>query len=279
MARRTAPPPGGLRGTHRRHRRRRRDADQLPGVRLLGHLLARPPRRPRRPQAGAAPDPLRDARHGPASRPRAREVLPRGRRGHGPLPPARRRRHLRRAGPDVADLLDAAADRRRPRQLRLARRPAGRDALHRGPDGARRRGDDRVHRRGHRRLPAQLRRPRARALRAAGRDPAPGGQRRRRHRGRDGHQHRAAQPGRGDPGAAAPGQAPQGRPRRADAVRPGPGPADRRQDHRARRRPRRLRDRPRQLPDARHHPDRVGHRRDARASSSPSCRTAWAPSG
>ena len=34
-------------------------------------------------------------------------------------------------------------DRRRPRQLRLARRPARRDALHRGPDGARGGGDDR----------------------------------------------------------------------------------------------------------------------------------------
>ena len=115
-----------------------------------------------------------------------------------------------------------------------------------------------VHRRGHRRLPAQLRRTRAGALRAAGRHPPPGRQRRGRHRGRHGHQHRAAQPGRGDPGAAAPGHPPQGRPRRDHALHPRPRPADRRQDHRARRRPRRLRDRPRQLPDAGDHPDRVG---------------------
>ena len=104
----------------------------------------------------------------------------------------------------------------------------------------------------------QLRRPRARAIGAARRDPPPGRQRRCRHRGRHGHQHRAAQPGRGDPGAASPGHPPQGRPRRADAVRPRPRPAHRRQDHRPRRRPRRLRVRPRQLPDARDHAHRVG---------------------
>ena len=48
----------------------------VPGVRLLGHLLPRPARRPRRPQAGAAPDPVHDGRHGPAPRPRPREVAP-----------------------------------------------------------------------------------------------------------------------------------------------------------------------------------------------------------
>ena len=111
----------------------------VPGVRLLGHLLPGPARRPRRPQAGAAPDPLHDERHGPAARPRARQERPRRRRGHGPAAPARRRRDLRRPGPDGAALVDAAADRRRPRQLRLARRLPGRDALHRVPDGARRR--------------------------------------------------------------------------------------------------------------------------------------------
>ena len=90
-------------------------------------------------------------------------------------------------------------------------RLAGRDALHRVPDGARRGGDDGVHRRGHRRLQAQLRQPRARAGRAAGRDPQPGRQRHHRHRGRHGHQHGAAQPGRGGPGAAPPDR-PPGRP-------------------------------------------------------------------
>ena len=58
-----AGPPRRLRGAHPRHRRRRRDAVVVPGVRLLGHLLPGPARRPRRPQAGAAPDPLHDERH------------------------------------------------------------------------------------------------------------------------------------------------------------------------------------------------------------------------
>ena len=108
----------------------------LPGVRLLGHLLPGAARRPRRPQAGAAPDPLHDGRHGPAARPRPRQERPRRRRGHGPAAPARRRRDLRRPGADGAALVDAAADDRRPRQLRLARRLPRRDALHRVPDGA-----------------------------------------------------------------------------------------------------------------------------------------------
>ena len=98
---------------------------------------------------------------------------------------------------------------RRARQLRLARRPARRDALHRVPDGAGRGRDDRLDRRGHRRLQAQLRQPRDRAGRAAGGDPQPARQRRHRHRGRHGHQHRPAQPGRGRPGAAAPDHPPR----------------------------------------------------------------------
>ena len=50
-----------------------------------------------------------------------------------------------------------------------------------------------------------------RAGRAPLRDPQPGGQRHHRHRGRHGHQHGPAQPGRGRPGAAPPDQAPQRR--------------------------------------------------------------------
>ena len=87
---------------------------------------------------------------------------------------------------------------RRARQLRLARRRSRRDALHRVPDGGGRDGDDGLDRRGHRRLQAQLRRPRdwsPSVLPAA--IPQPAGQRRRRHRGRHGHQHGAAQPRRG----------------------------------------------------------------------------------
>ncbi len=129
----------------------------VPGVRLLRHLLPGAARRARRPQAGAAPHPLHDGRDGPATRPRARQERSRRRRGHGPAAPARRRRDLRRPGPDGAAVVDAAADRRRARQLRLARRLPRRDALHRVPDGARRGRDDGLDRRGHRRLQAQLR--------------------------------------------------------------------------------------------------------------------------
>ncbi len=58
-------------------------------------------------------------------------------------------------------------------------------------------GDGARHRRGHRRLPAQLRRPLAGADRPAVALPQPAGQRLGRHRGRHGHQHPAAQPARG----------------------------------------------------------------------------------
>ena len=130
-------------------------------------------------------------------------------------------------------------------------RPPGRDALHGVPDGRAGGRDDGLPRRGHRRLQAQLRQPRARADGPAGRDPPPHRQRHDGHRRRDGHQHGPAQPRRGRPGAAAPDREARGDPRRPDAVHPRPRPAHRRQDRRARRRPRRLRDRPRQLPDAR----------------------------
>ena len=213
---------------------------------------------------------LHDERMRLLPRPRPREERARRRRGDGPAAPPRRRCHLRRPGPDGAALVDAAADGRRPRQLRLARRLARGDALHRVPDGAAGGGDDRLHRREHRRLQAQLRQPRARARRAALGDPQPRGQRHHRHRGRHGHQHGAAQPGRGDPGPPPPDQAPRRDPRRPDAVHPRPRPAHRRQDHRPRRHPRRLRDRPRLVPDARHRAGRdrrppQGHRghRDA----------------
>ena len=68
------PPARGPRRAHRRRRRRDRDAGLVPRVRVLGHLLARPARRARRPQAGAAPHPLPDDRDGPAPRSRPREV-------------------------------------------------------------------------------------------------------------------------------------------------------------------------------------------------------------
>ena len=87
------------------------------------------------------------------------EVRQGRRRRHGPVPPARRHRHLRRAGAHGAGLLAALPARRRARQLRLARRRRGRgDALHRVPAAAAR---DRAARRARartRRLPPQLRR-------------------------------------------------------------------------------------------------------------------------
>ena len=66
--------------------------------------------------------------------------------------------------------------------------------------------------------------------------------------------------------------------RRPDALHPRPRPADRRQDRRPRRHPRRLRDRPRQRSGCAPPPGSRASRRAARASSSPSCRTASAPS-
>ena len=102
-------------------------------------------------------------------RPRPRQERPRRRRGDGPAAPARRRRDLRRPGAPGPAVVDAGADGRRARQLRLPRRrrPAGGDALHRVPDGARSGRDDGLDRREHRRLQAQLRQPRARARRPA----------------------------------------------------------------------------------------------------------------
>ncbi len=153
---------------------------------------------------------------------------------------------------------DAADPGRRARQLRLPRRRSGGDALHRVPDGAGRPVDDRRAGLRHGRLQAQLRRQGHRAHGAAGRVPEPAGQRRGRHRRRHGHQLRPAQPDRGDPGAAAPDQAPGRRPRHADAVHPRTRPARRRQDHRPGRHPGRVRHGQGQLPDPGHHPDRAG---------------------
>ena len=190
-------------------------------------------------------------------------------------------RHLRHAGPDGAALVAAAAAGRRARQLRHAgqRRPARGLPLHRVPPHAGRDDDDRRHRRAGRRPPAQLRRPRARARGPAGRVPQPAGQRRVRHRGRHGDQHAAAQPGRGRLRGPPPAQAPGRRPRRADALRPRPRPADRRQDRRASTAsatptsPAGAPSAPGPPPGSR------ASRRGARASSSPSCPGASAPSG
>ncbi len=240
-----------VRGADPRHRRRRRDAGLLPRVRVLGHLLPGPAGRPRRPEAGAPAHRLPDERDGPAPRARVRQVRPRRRRGDGQAASARRRVDLRRPRAHGAALLHARPAGGRPRQLRLPgqRRPAGRHAVHRVPDGRGHEPDDGVDRRGHRRLQPQLRRPGAGTGRPARRLPQPPGQRRLGHRGRHGHEHAAAQPARGHRRRPAPDQAPERGPRRPDEARPGPRPAHRRPHRRPLRHPGRLRDRPRHVQD------------------------------
>ncbi len=197
-------------------------------------------RRARRSQAGAPPGALRDVRRWLPARPRLLQVLARGRRRHGSVPPARRHRDLRHPGPARAAVGDARPADPRPGQLRLAgQRRRGGDALHRVPDGAAGAGDGARHRRGDRRLPAQLRRPLAGADGPAGALPQPAGQRFGRHRGRHGHQHPAAQPARGrrgrPVGARAPRRHPRGAPGRADRADQGPRLPQRRADRRPRR--------------------------------------------
>ena len=101
--------------------------------------------------------------------------------------------------------------RRRAGQLRLGRRRfARRHALHRSAHGPAGRGAAGGHRQGDRRLRAQLRRLADRAAGAPHALPEPAGQRQHGHRGGHGHQHPAAQPGRGDRRHAAPHRPPQG---------------------------------------------------------------------
>ena len=157
------------------------------------------PGRARRPEARAAPDPLRDVQPRPATRSQAPEVGAGGRRGDGQVPPARRRSHLRLARPHGPGLLAAVPARRRPRELRLPRpeRPTGRPAVHRGAprvtgDGAARRDQ-----RGNRRLHGDVRRARRRADGAAVAIPEPAGERRRRNCRGDGDEHPTAQSQRG----------------------------------------------------------------------------------
>ena len=73
----------------------RGDERLVPRLRAVGHHLTSNPRCAGRPQAGAAPGAVVDAADGAAARHPLPEVGPRGRRHHGPLPPPRRRRHLR----------------------------------------------------------------------------------------------------------------------------------------------------------------------------------------
>ena len=123
-------------GAARQHRgARAREGDALVVSRLRDERDRRAgaARRPRRPQAGAPARALRDARPRAAAQPGVPEVRLHRRRGDGQVPPARRLGDLRDAGPDGAGLLPALPAGRRPGQLRLdRRRPAGRDAVHRG---------------------------------------------------------------------------------------------------------------------------------------------------
>jgi DNA gyrase subunit A len=82
---------------------------------------------------GAPAGAVQHVRVRPAAEPAAPQVRQRRRRRHGELPPARRLRDLRHAGPLGQDFAHALPADRRPGQLRLDRqRPAGGHALHRG---------------------------------------------------------------------------------------------------------------------------------------------------
>ena len=159
-------------------------------------------------------------------------------------------------------VLAALPARRRAGQLRLdRRRPAGRDALHRGPplaDGDR---DAARHRRGHRRLRPELRRVAQGADGAAVPVPEPARQRLGRNRGRDGDEHAAA-PARRDRRRDRPAdrQARLER-RRPDEARQGPRLPDRLDHPRPPGNPGRLPHRPRPDRDARARPHRGAARR------------------
>ena len=153
--------------------------------------------RARRPQAGPPPDPLHDGRDGALRHELLPQVRGHRRRGDGQVPPARRRRPLRRARPAGAGLLHALPARRRPGQLRLRRRRLGRrHALHGGAPHRDLGGDARRHRQGHRRLRRELRRHPEGAVGPAGEAAQPADQRLLRDRGGHGDQHPAPPPGR-----------------------------------------------------------------------------------
>ena len=123
------------------------------------------------------------------------------RRRDGQLSPARRHRHLRRAGAHGAGLLAALSARRRAGQLRLARRRRGRvDALHRVQAAEDRGRADRRDPLEDGRVAPELRRHALRAGGAAVEAAEPPGQRHAGHRRRHGHVDSAAQPRRGGRG-------------------------------------------------------------------------------
>ena len=177
----------------------RGDEAQLPRLRHERDRGAGAAGRARRSQAGASAHPLFDARERAYARQEVREVGARGRRRDGQISSARRPGDLRRAGSHGAGFLHAPAADRRAGQFRLGRRrSAGGHALHRMPSGPAGDGDARGYRQGYRRFPGELRRQRERAGGAPGPLPQSAGERGRRHRGRHGHEHPAAQSRRGD---------------------------------------------------------------------------------
>ena len=187
------------------------------------------------------------------------------RRGDGQVPPARRRRPVRRPRPARPGLLDALPARRRPGQLRQRRRRCRRgDALHGGPPDRDGRRDARRHRQGHGRLRGQLRRHPAAAVGPAGEAAEPPHQRQLRDRRRDGDEHPAAPPRRDLRRDGRDHRRPGHHERRPLQARPGPRLPDRRDDlplRAAAERRRRMGDGRRDPPDVRPRPR---PRRDAR---------------
>ncbi len=202
------------------------------------------------------------------------QVRPHRRRRHRQVPPARRHRGLRRAGPHGPGLLDALPAHRRAGQLRLGRRrSAGGHALHRVPDGAALVGAARRHRQGDGRLAAELRRQGARADRPADQGAEPAHQRFVRHRGRHGDQHPAPQPARDHRRHARADREPEALRRRAVRHRPRPRLPHRRHHPGAHRHPPGLQDRARLAVHPRALPLRGGPQGPLRRSSSPRSRS------
>ena len=195
-----APPPPPAAARHRADHHRRGDAPLLPRLRHERDRGARAARCARRPEAGAAPHPLRDEGRRLRLDAAVPQVRAHRRRRDGQVSPARRHGDLRRHGAHGAGLLHAPAADRRAGQFRLdGRRSAGGDALHRGAPG---------HASPRRCWPTSTRTrsisSRTTTRRDAGADgpagglPEPAGQRRGRHRRRHGDQHPAAQSRRAD---------------------------------------------------------------------------------
>ena len=164
------------------------------------HHRPRAARRPRRPEAGPPPHPLRDVPRGAAAQPALLEVRRRRRRGAQEVPPARRHAPSttrssasRRTWNVRYPLIDGQGN-----FGSVDGDPAGGLPLHRVPADGARRGAARRHRQGDRRLHPELRRLHRRSRSSCPtQGPEPARQRLVRHRRRHGDEHPAAQPRRG----------------------------------------------------------------------------------